>query len=255
MSWIDRLRSGITLVSPEGNRFEAKWRGNDASLTKRVNRVAHPDLDGETAQDLGVNSWDMPTSLYFDGPDCDIDAQRFSRAVAERGLWNVTHPIVGLRRLMPTKITVGWQPLDSGNVTQVSVDWFEPDPDASALSETSISVAPAAAVNASVSALSESAKADAAQIASKASSSALSAQGALQQLRKGIDAVKGILRSANSRVTAIMGTINNLTLRPYLDIAAIAGAVIQLAESPGLFVGSLASRLSMYAKLGKRIMA
>jgi hypothetical protein len=50
-----------------------------------------------------------------------------------------------------------------------------------------------------------------------------------------------------------MGTINDLTMQPYLDVAALSGAVIQLVESPGLVLGSAASRISMFARLGSRI--
>jgi hypothetical protein len=269
MGWQERLRKSIILVSPEGNRFEAKWQGNDLSVQKRISRVSHPDQDGESYQDLGMGSWDVPLAFFFDGPDHDIKALSFSRAIPERGIWQVTHPVIGLLHLVPTKFTLHVQPVESGNITQVESDWFEPAGDyeyapnaasaspasrtlGSAASATGSRADPAAAVQASVSALSESAMTDAAQISSEVTSAA-AAQSAARQFRKGLDAVKGALRSAGARVTAIMGTINDLTLQPYLDIAAISGAVIQLAESPGLFLGSMASRVSMFVGLGKKI--
>jgi prophage DNA circulation protein len=289
MSWKDRLRPGITLASPLGASFSAKWRGDDITFQKRVNRAAHPDQDGDSSQDLGLNSPDTPLTFFFDGPDHDTEALRFSRALAERGVWRVTHPVYGLMLLQPVKITLRVLPVDSCNVTMVLGEWFQPIPDASAVAAAGVpfpsvfSAAsgaagapasryrpaaasrsalassagrvsdPAAAVEAAVEALSDAALSDAAQITPKAAASAVAAQSASWQIRKGLDAVKTILRSANARITAIMGTINDLTMQPYLDIAAVSGAVIQLAESPGLVLGSVAARVSMFVRLGRRI--
>jgi hypothetical protein len=234
-------------------------------MQKRVQRTAHPDLDGESAYDMGMNSWEFPLTFYFSGSDCDIAAADFSRALAERGVWKVTHPVFGVRLLQPVKITVRARPVESGNVIEISSDWFEPVTDAllpgEAAGASSFSRSPtetagaAGAVKAATAALAEAAIADASGIAPRASASAFALRSATSQLRKGLDAVKKALRSASARVTAIMGSINDLLLQPYLDIAAISGAVIQLAESPGLFIGNISSRVSMFAKLGRRIMA
>jgi prophage DNA circulation protein len=248
MSWKDRLRLFITLISPEGNIFFARWRGDDITLQKRVNRVAHPDQDGESSQDLGLNSPDVPLTFYFDGLNHDTEALRFSRAIAERGAWQVTHPVYGFFSLQPVKITIRAQPVESGNVTEISGDWF--------VSDLSVEGRPPFAssdpVKRAVSALKKSAQDDASRMSFFAALAA-AMQSAAQQFRKGVDAVKGVLHSANARVTAIMGTINDLSLQPYLDVAALSGAVIQLAESPGLVLGQISNRVSMFVKLGNRI--
>jgi hypothetical protein len=50
-----------------------------------------------------------------------------------------------------------------------------------------------------------------------------------------------------------MGTIEYYYTRAYLDIASLSGAVIQLLESPGLFLGNAASQVSRFVSLGKRL--
>jgi prophage DNA circulation protein len=252
MSWQDRLRPSIILTSPSGQRFEAHWAGGEASLSKRVNRVSHPDQDGETVQDLGANSWDIPITLFFDGPDCDLRAREFSDALVEKGIWSVVHPVAGLLRLIPVKVSIALNPIESGNVVEISGEWFSP-------AEDDAPPAPdaGAAVEAAVEDLAEKAREDAGRITRQiyAPEAAASLRGAVRQIRRGLNDIKGLLRSANARVTAIMGTINDLTLRDYLDIASLSGAVIQLCESPGLFAGGVASRVSMFVKLGNRIIA
>jgi hypothetical protein len=120
---------------------------------------------------------------------------------------------------------------------------------------------PAAAVQSAASALDEAAQADAAQITPKitagAGGSAVSQSGARRAVtgvfHKNLEAVNSTLRTKNAGISAIMGNINELLMRPYLDISALTGSVIRLIRSPGLFLGNMASRVSMYVRLGKRI--
>jgi hypothetical protein len=279
MSWQDRLRPSIILTSPGEQRFEARWRGGEVSVSKRINRVAHPDQDGETVQDLGMGSWDIPLTFYFDGPDCDLKAQKFSRAVSERGIWSVVHPVSGLLRLVPVKVSIALNPLESGNVVEISGEWFSPaddeDPFSAKSSGAAFSPQPAGAadgkvfgkpgggpsflpdneaeVERAVKKLEETAQEDAEQVVQHIFNHVSAWQFVVQEFRAGLNAVKATIRNANARITAIMGAINDLTLRPYLDMAAASGAVIQLMESPGLFFGSVANRVSMFVKLGNRI--
>jgi hypothetical protein len=250
MGWQERLRPFITLISPTGQEFKARWRGDDISISKRIQRVSHPDIDGESTADLGLNSPDYPLTIYFEGKDHDTEALRFSRAIAERGLWSVTHPVYGLLRLQPVKITIRAQPVESGNITEVSGEWFEPVSDTGAISPAAPD--PAAAVRAAVSYLSDAAKADAAKITKKAASNFAAKRSAAEQFKKGLRAMKS-LDHFNDRITAIMETINDLAMRDYLDTASLSGSVIQLLESPGLFLGNTASRLSMFFKLNRSI--
>jgi uncharacterized protein YdbL (DUF1318 family) len=72
-------------------------------------------------------------------------------------------------------------------------------------------------------------------------------------VRRGINAVKSVIRSVNARITAIQAQINELTNEAYMDIAAIAGGVIELIEAPDLMLNSLSSKIAMFVSLGNRI--
>jgi hypothetical protein len=52
-----------------------------------------------------------------------------------------------------------------------------------------------------------------------------------------------------------MGTINDLITSAILDEASLSGALIQLMESPGLFLGNLAARVQQFTRLGRQIIA
>jgi prophage DNA circulation protein len=246
MSWKERLRTGITLVSPSGLVFHAKWRGDDVQISKRINRTAHPDQDGESAQDLGMNSADFPLTFFFDGKDCDLEAQRFSRAIPEKGVWSVVHPVLGLLKIQPVKFTIRMQPIESGNVVEVQSDWFEPAADTPALSAD-----PAAAVQAAVEELNTSIFEE---IAAQATS-------ILAKVQSFTAAVKSLVRKIRSVITAvaniqntIIGTINAVANFTRSVITSVAGAVISLIQFPGLFAGTVRSQIESFKNMGANLM-
>jgi hypothetical protein len=246
MSWKDRLRPGIVLVSPGGASFTAKWRGDDITIEKRVSRHAHPDQDFETAQDLGLQSPDFPLTFYFDGSDHDLIARRFAECMAERGGWTVNHPVYGTRRLQPVKITVKAHPAESGNVTEISGDWFEPADPGEAPPDA------ASAVEAACAGLAKAAQKDVERAAELVKKHA-ALRAAAKTFKDGYKSVKQLVHTANKRITGIIGTINDLSNQAALEIASLSGAVIQLMESPGLVLDNCASRVSTFVSLGKRI--
>jgi hypothetical protein len=91
MSWLDRLGENITLTSPDGNVFTAKWMGGERTREKKIGLFTYPDVAGTIAQDLSVNATKYPLTIYFDGSDHDLIAERFFRATGQNGLWSVLH--------------------------------------------------------------------------------------------------------------------------------------------------------------------
>jgi hypothetical protein len=273
MGWKDRVRTEIVFRSPEGNEFRAKWRNDDITISKRVNRQAHPDLDGESAQDLGLNSPDCPITFYFDGADHDTEAARFGRSMAERGLWEVTHPVYGLIKLQPVKITIGADPVTSANVTKISGEWFAPADSGAVFSgvqsapagtrarlpdfEPEVRVStpdPVSVVDSAVADLSTATLVDAGRLQA-AVSNPVAARSAASRIRDAVMTVRDTMQTANRKIVGLTDKINNLTMEAYLDIASISGAFIELMQSPGLFIGNIASRIAMFGRLGNRIMA
>lgn len=140
LSWKDRLREGVTLTAPDGTVFAAGWIGNDFSLDKSVGQFRYPLVDGTRTQDLGVSSFVYPMTLQFEGDNNDLDAHRFAKACAQRGPWQVVHPIYGNLNLQPYgTITVHARPAESGNLTVVDTQWIDSIGDATTVPATEIS--------------------------------------------------------------------------------------------------------------------
>jgi len=246
MSWIDRLRPEIKFVSPSGLKFSALWRGNDISAEKRLGRFAYPNIDREVIQDMGMNSRDIPLTVYFTGADHDIDARAFERALYEPETWQITHPVYGYMRLQLVSYKLAVEPVESGNISIFEIEWIEPaDDDA-----TDPIPDPAAEVETAVEAVNEASVADMAAVKQETISQGKAIANAI---KKGVNAVKGVIHSVDAAINAAQRTINNLVNETYLDIAAISGGIISLIETPALMYSSLSSKIAMFQNLGNRI--
>lgn len=124
----------IRLISPEGKTFDAKWMGNQISITKKVAVFEYPDVDGATVQDLGLASQKYPLDLWFDGSNHMEISQNFQVALQERGEWNVHHPVYGVVSLQPLSATFEVQPVKSAAATLVATQWVRTTPEFEGLS-------------------------------------------------------------------------------------------------------------------------
>jgi hypothetical protein len=119
----------ITLTSPSGTVHQAKWRGNKKTVKKKVGVFEYPDVDGSTTQDLGLASQPYPLTLFFDGVDHVILAKNFEDSLAERGPWEVIHPVLGLLKLQPLSADFNHMPVQSKIVTKVDSTWIKKLPE------------------------------------------------------------------------------------------------------------------------------
>lgn len=138
MSWQDRVRGSLRLISPGGKTFDAKWMGDSRSAEKKLGIFTYPKTNGIVIQDLGLNGTRYPFRLFFDGEDNDLESTRFFDAFNERGTWIVNHPTKGRMALQPVSITERIEPVESGSVTVFETQWLEPVSGEVALSDAQI---------------------------------------------------------------------------------------------------------------------
>lgn len=127
MTWLERTREFISFTSPDGNEFEALWIKNNRTLNKKLGIFELPDKTGAVIQDLDTGASRYPITFYFDGPDNDIEGERFYQSCSERGLWNINHPVKGSLDLQLMSVTEQISPVEDGNIKQISTSWIESD--------------------------------------------------------------------------------------------------------------------------------
>ncbi len=128
--WEDRLSVSLELISPLGNEFYPLWRGDEVRIDNKTGVHSFPGVAGSKVQDQRVNATIWPLTLYFDGPDNDLDAEEFRQAyIKESGKWEVYHPTKGPLLLTKISYSEQVQPVTSGGLTIIQTVWIEGLPD------------------------------------------------------------------------------------------------------------------------------
>ena len=127
MTWDQRLKPGITLTSPGGNRFEALWRDSERTISKKLGIFELPDKTGAVVQDLDVGAFRHSINIYFEGPNNDTDASRFMESCKQRGEWAIIHPTKGELLCYLVSAKEGIAPIENGNYTEIATEWIQPE--------------------------------------------------------------------------------------------------------------------------------
>jgi len=250
MAWNDRLRETINLKSPQGNIFVPLWQGSTRVKEKKLGTFTYPLKLGSFVQDLDVNASKYPMTVFFEGPDNDLESQRFWSACDENGKWEVIHPVHGKLTLQLSSITENNQPITSGNVTAFDLDWIE----SIAIDEILSSQELASLVDAQQ-AQSNLTSAD--QLNDSADLTKVSAVQAIKNTAASISTISNNILSPlfeqvaelNSLFNAIQRGIQDTLDAVILKPLTLAGQIQQLIQTPALATNDIESRLSTYESL------
>lgn len=100
MAWDDRIKDGA-YVSPSGVRVQFQYEDLSRNFDKKTTGFDFPGAVGTYVQDMGVTGRKYPLIAYFSGGDCDLEADKFENALAERGMGKLEHPIYGTVDVVP----------------------------------------------------------------------------------------------------------------------------------------------------------
>jgi hypothetical protein len=251
MSYLTRLRPVITLTAPEGGEpFEAKWRGSPKTLEKKLGMFDYPGILGTVVQDLGVRSWLYPMTIFFDGADNDIEANRFQLALSQTGQWSVIHPVYGFRGLQLISATERDMPVDEGGYTAFQLEWIEPiDP---------ATLQTAAELSDQIGFQSDLVNGSAADqflenIRNLSATDAFSISAAVDKITGPIDSILGPIAAASDAVfetqnqiqQGLQAVLNAAVLQPL----SLVGQIQQLVQNPLRAITDIKTRLNAYGNL------
>jgi hypothetical protein len=129
VSAVEGFVNNILTGSSGAPEFRALWRNDERSFEKKLGVFEAPNFNGAIIQDLGIGSDRYPLTVYFEGIDHDIEADRFYKALqTERGPWLIDHPVKGKLLLQLVSVTENIAPVDNGNYTEFSTEWLRPLP-------------------------------------------------------------------------------------------------------------------------------
>lgn len=246
-TWRERLRNIMVMVSPDGNRFEAKWRQSPRSIDKKLGIFNYPLVKGTVVQDLDVTSYRWPLTFFFDGPDHDLVSDRFMKSVLQRGTWSITHPVYGFRGLQLMTITEVLDPTGSGNISEFNSEWIEPiDPQTL---KTAAEMSDAVGIRANLVAISAADQFVAGLDISRPFSISNAINSVTNAVNQFLKPIAELNTNIYSEFLAVQRATQDLLAAAILNPLSIAGNLQALIELPLLAINDIRSRLSAYANL------
>jgi len=251
MNWTNRINKTIRLTSPSGKKFEAFWIGSPRSAERKVGLFDYPNLRGTFAQDLDASSARYPITFYFSGKDHDNDAREFFEAAgAERGIWDVTHPMHGFLGLQLLSVTENDQPVTEGNVTEFSTEWIEPIDPSTLLTAAQLAAYLGKAVR-EYDALAANQFADRVNLNNPRDQFSLSS--ALSKISGAVDVVLGPLSALSdtifNTVNEVQNFISAVLFQTITQPLALAAQFQQILQLPALATADAKSRLDYYENM------
>lgn len=247
MSWLSRLKGNITLTSPDGSSFIAKWFGDPRSASKQLGIFNYPKFDKQIIQDLGIAGVAYPLTIAFDGPDNDLESSRFFEALNARGIWLIDHPTKGRLFLQPVSFKEIIAPVESGSLTIFQTEWLDV-----ALPDSIISVE-------QLSALVEE-QALAVEIASLDQLIDISDQSTTENIQaiksttekslsiydQTIKPLADLSESVSAKVEAIRRSIDDTLSASPIDLTVLGGQIQALVRGPAVITGDVLEILQSY---------
>ena len=253
MSWKDRLRQTIELTSPEGNEFSALWQNNPRTIEKKLGVFQFPKVKGAVIQDLDVGATAYPLTIFFEGPDNDIESERFFIACSERGTWTVIHPVKGRKVLQLISAIENISPISSGNVTSFDLAFVEPSADTTEISTSFLRS----------SALSQVDDLNSVSLEQAGNVSDLNDSLSASKFESTVNSVVSAVESAlkplyeqNNKINAQILSIKrgiDASFTIALDVLSIAGQVQELIQLPSLIITDINAKLNAYQNFADAI--
>ena len=127
MSWEERIAGAASYTPPSGGEaIVFDYDNFSATVDKRTTSFQFPGVDGSLIQDLGRSGRKCPVTAIFHGPDCDLEASAFEKALYERGIGRLNHPVYGDLNVVPFGAVQRRDNLQTrANVVTVQVTFWE----------------------------------------------------------------------------------------------------------------------------------
>jgi hypothetical protein len=256
MTYKTRLQPGITLTSPSGKKFEAKWAGNSRSQEKSLGIFKTPGVKGVKIQDLEMGALSYPITIYFDGPDNDLDAEQFFSACSESGPWVVIHPVKGTKNLQLVSVSEAIQPITSGNITEITTEWIEVRLEKITKSISQLSGLAVFQNNALIASATEQLnKIVSLDTADKIGKFKRAVRETVTDFNVSLKAATDTVASVQAEADSIKRGIDSALDATVLDVLSLAGQIVALVQLPNQIVTSIESKINTYSRFAARILS
>jgi len=250
MSYEERLNESIKFLSPNGREFEAQWRGDNRTKSKKLGAFSPPKRKGTIFQDLDISATKYPLNFIFDGENHDLVARLFFETCSENGVWKVTHPTHGLLNLQLVTVTEKNQVISNANYTEFESEWVEPLDDDVIVSSAEL----AEQIEEQLIKLNESAAAQLEDVSDQTTASRIqalkdAAETAMAAITSGLETISELSADISRITNSIQRATTTNLLNPLISINSLASQIQIAAQIPSLAVNNISERVSSYSNV------
>lgn len=104
MSWIEKIRSKITIRTGDGKEFQVDWRNANRSQEYNVAQFEFPSIRGTLVKRSEPKGMQYSIEFYFQGENHLDDAEDFRNSADDKRAWVLKHPLYGSINVQPTSL-------------------------------------------------------------------------------------------------------------------------------------------------------
>lgn len=101
MSWIDKIKNDLIIVTGDGNTFRPAWMNASKEKEYNIAEFEFPDIKGTLVSRKLSKGRKYSLEIYFQGANCIEDAAAFERSADDPRAWTITHPFYGNITVQP----------------------------------------------------------------------------------------------------------------------------------------------------------
>ena len=106
MSWIDNLKTTLTIITGDGEQYTPNWKGASVVVGYNVSEFNFPNVEGtyvDRREQLGSK---FALELYFQGEDHLEVMKNFVISAKDKRPWTIIHPLYDVLNVQPSALNI-----------------------------------------------------------------------------------------------------------------------------------------------------
>lgn len=122
MSWIEKITSGMLIITGDGKEYRPEWMNATVATEYNITEFDFPNIGGTLVKRTTNRGARYNIEIYFQGEDClDISAA-FRLSANDNRAWNFSHPLYGDLLVQPLGLAFDDSKMNASKITGTVVE-------------------------------------------------------------------------------------------------------------------------------------
>ena len=125
MSWIEQLKSKLTIITGDGKRYEPQWKDAKVIVGYNVTEFNFPNVKGTYVDKREQIGSKFSLELYFQGDDHLDIMKEFVRSAEDKRPWTILHPFYDVLNVQPEGLSIDNSDYNVSKITITATQTIE----------------------------------------------------------------------------------------------------------------------------------